>query len=227
MVRDTPTVDVVSVSTLRAQAGDLVLIQTPFPLSQDDTAKVRNIFKNHLPNGVNVIVNPVSSAFRIIRNGQEVRPEVEQGVLVNVPGNTKLIDFANLAKELRHLRKVSGGSYQRFAAAKAGISEGYLWRLETGRSKRPTWKVFVALVHSYGFQIRIKGTRITLNEDLGPILSQCRDEYGLTQCEVGKRIGTAGPTISKAESNTEMPSWDVLIKLFKLYGLELEFALQD
>lgn len=218
--------DIVKVSTLRVKAGDLVLIQASHQLPQESIHYLRDVFQKQLPKGVSVIVNPITSAFRVIRKGKEITPEGEPERLVKVPGDVQPIDFDNIGKALKQLRKATG-QYQRFAAAKADLSESYLWRLEKGLSKSPTWKVFVRLVHSYGFQIRIQGTRITVGEDIGIILAQCREEFGYTQLIAGRKIGVAGPTISKTESNTELPSWGVLVKLFKLYGLVFEFALQE
>jgi transcriptional regulator with XRE-family HTH domain len=62
----------------------------------------------------------------------------------------------------------------------------------------------------------------SLSELLGVRLKQLRKEQGLTQGELGRRIGVATSTISKVENNQLSPTFETLLKLAE--GLEIDIA---
>lgn len=61
--------------------------------------------------------------------------------------------------------------------------------------------------------------------DFGLRLRELRDSKGLTQVQVGKRIGVTSKTISGYEHNTITPPIDALKKLALLFGVSADYLL--
>lgn len=61
--------------------------------------------------------------------------------------------------------------------------------------------------------------------DLGKRLKDLRKEKGLTQQQVADRIWTSKAVISSYELSNRTPSYDVLIKLAKLFGVSTDYLL--
>lgn len=61
--------------------------------------------------------------------------------------------------------------------------------------------------------------------DLGKRLKDLRKEKGLTQQQVADRIWTSKAVISSYELGNRIPSYDVLIKLAKLFGVSTDYLL--
>lgn len=55
----------------------------------------------------------------------------------------------------------------------------------------------------------------------GAKLRKARDRSGLSQSEAGKAVGVGKAAISKIERGGTSPSSDVLVRLCKLYGVEI------
>lgn len=56
----------------------------------------------------------------------------------------------------------------------------------------------------------------------GSKLRKAREKSGLTQSQVGKAVGIGKAAISKIENGGKSPSSDVLVRLCKLYGVQIE-----
>lgn len=60
---------------------------------------------------------------------------------------------------------------------------------------------------------------------MGERLKKLRDAQGLTQEQVGNRLGVTGASISGYEKNTAMPPADILRKLALLYRVTTDYLL--
>jgi len=56
---------------------------------------------------------------------------------------------------------------------------------------------------------------------IGDFLAQMRKEQGLTQEQLGIRLGTTNKTISRWETGTYLPPADMLLALSNLYGISI------
>ena len=54
--------------------------------------------------------------------------------------------------------------------------------------------------------------------DFGNHLRMLRERYGISQEELGRRVGRAGSVISNYENNLKLPSLDVLITMSEIYN---------
>ena len=61
--------------------------------------------------------------------------------------------------------------------------------------------------------------------DLGKRLKDLRKEQGLTQQQVADRVWVSKAMISSYELSTRAPSYEVLIKLSKLFGVSTDYLL--
>lgn len=61
--------------------------------------------------------------------------------------------------------------------------------------------------------------------DLGKRLKDLRKEKGLTQQQVADRVWVSKAVVSSYEIGTRTPSYEVLIKLAKLFGVSTDFLL--
>ena len=59
--------------------------------------------------------------------------------------------------------------------------------------------------------------------DFGLHLRMLRERYGLSQEELGRRVGRAGSVISNYENNLKIPSLDVLITMAGIYNVSLDY----
>lgn len=59
----------------------------------------------------------------------------------------------------------------------------------------------------------------------GNIIKQLRKEAGLTQDELGKKLGVIKQTISSWENNISVPSTETLTTLSKLFGVSVDYLL--
>lgn len=55
----------------------------------------------------------------------------------------------------------------------------------------------------------------------GSKLKKAREKSGLSQSEAGRMVGVGKAAISKIERGGTSPSSDVLVRLCKLYGVEI------
>lgn len=61
--------------------------------------------------------------------------------------------------------------------------------------------------------------------DLGRRLKDLRKEHGLTQQQVADRVWVSKAMISSYELSARTPSYNVLIKLSKLFGVSTDYLL--
>lgn len=61
--------------------------------------------------------------------------------------------------------------------------------------------------------------------DFGVRLKELRRERGLTQGQVAKRIGVTASIISAYENELRQPSYEVLLKLVRLYDVSADYLL--
>lgn len=61
--------------------------------------------------------------------------------------------------------------------------------------------------------------------DLGKRLKDLRKEHGLTQQQVADRVWVSKAMISSYELSARTPSYNVLIKLSKLFGVSTDYLL--
>lgn len=61
--------------------------------------------------------------------------------------------------------------------------------------------------------------------DMGIKLKALRNENGLTQTQVAKRLGVAVSAVSSYESGIRYPSYSVLIKLSRMYHVTTDYLL--
>lgn len=59
----------------------------------------------------------------------------------------------------------------------------------------------------------------------GNIIKQLRKEAGLTQDELGRKLGVIKQTISSWENNISVPSTETLTTLSKLFGVSVDYLL--
>lgn len=59
--------------------------------------------------------------------------------------------------------------------------------------------------------------------DFGNHLRMLRERYGISQEELGRRVGRAGSVISNYENNLKIPSLDVLITMAGIYNVSLDY----
>jgi len=56
---------------------------------------------------------------------------------------------------------------------------------------------------------------------IGLFLSRLRKEQGMTQEQLGQKLGTTNKTISRWETGTYLPPADMLLRLSELYGITI------
>ena len=59
--------------------------------------------------------------------------------------------------------------------------------------------------------------------DFGNHLQMLRERYGISQEELGRRVGRAGSVISNYENNLKLPSLDVLTTIAGIYNVSLDY----
>ena len=59
--------------------------------------------------------------------------------------------------------------------------------------------------------------------DFGLHLRTLRERYGISQEELGRRVGRAGSVISNYENNLKIPSLDVLTTMATIYNVSLDY----
>ena len=59
--------------------------------------------------------------------------------------------------------------------------------------------------------------------DFGNHLRMLRERYGISQEELGRRVGRAGSVISNYENNLKLPSLDVLTTIAGIYNVSLDY----
>lgn len=62
---------------------------------------------------------------------------------------------------------------------------------------------------------------------IGKNIAKLRSTRGLTQEELGKRVGLTPSAISNIEKSTSYPSIDTLIKLAEFFGVTLDYLSTD
>lgn len=61
--------------------------------------------------------------------------------------------------------------------------------------------------------------------DFGERLKQLRKSQGLTQTELGMRVGLSKAVVSKYENGIGFPSFDVLIRISNYFGITTDYLL--
>lgn len=61
--------------------------------------------------------------------------------------------------------------------------------------------------------------------DFGDILKQLRKSHGMTQAELGSRIGLSKAVVSKYENSMGYPTFDVLIRIADYFGVTTDYLL--
>ncbi len=59
--------------------------------------------------------------------------------------------------------------------------------------------------------------------DFGNHLRMLRERYGISQEELGRRVGRAGSVISNYENNIKIPTLDVLTTMARIYDVSLDY----
>lgn len=59
--------------------------------------------------------------------------------------------------------------------------------------------------------------------DFGNHLRMLRERYGISQEELGRRVGRAGSVISNYENNLKLPLLDVLTTIAGIYNVSLDY----
>lgn len=59
--------------------------------------------------------------------------------------------------------------------------------------------------------------------DFGNHLRMLREKHGISQDELGRRVGRVGSVISNYENNLKVPTLDVLITMANIYGVSLDY----
>lgn len=59
--------------------------------------------------------------------------------------------------------------------------------------------------------------------DFGLLLKQLRENKGLTQSQLARKINRTNSVISKYESNLQMPTLDTLIELSVIFNVSLDY----
>lgn len=59
--------------------------------------------------------------------------------------------------------------------------------------------------------------------DFGNHLRMLREKHGISQDELGRRVGRVGSVISNYENNLKLPSLDVLITMAGIYNVSLDY----
>lgn len=59
--------------------------------------------------------------------------------------------------------------------------------------------------------------------DFGLHLRTLRERYGISQEELGRRVGRAGSVISNYENNLKIPTLDVLTTMATIYNVSLDY----
>ena len=61
--------------------------------------------------------------------------------------------------------------------------------------------------------------------DFGSVLKQLRKSHGLTQAELGGRVGLSKAVVSKYENGMGFPTFDVLIRIADYFGVTTDYML--
>lgn len=59
--------------------------------------------------------------------------------------------------------------------------------------------------------------------DFGLHLRTLRERYGISQEELGRRVGRAGSVINNYENNLKIPTLDVLTTMARIYNVSLDY----
>lgn len=59
--------------------------------------------------------------------------------------------------------------------------------------------------------------------DFGNHLRMLREKHGISQEELGRRVGRAGSVISNYENNIKIPTLDVLTTMARIYDVSLDY----
>ena len=63
--------------------------------------------------------------------------------------------------------------------------------------------------------------------DFGNHLRMLREKHGISQEELGRRVGRAGSVISNYENNIKIPTLDVLTTMARIYDVSLDYLSTD
>ncbi|MBD5115731.1 MAG: helix-turn-helix transcriptional regulator [Ruminococcaceae bacterium] len=63
--------------------------------------------------------------------------------------------------------------------------------------------------------------------DFGEILKSLRKQSGLTQSELGRRVGLSKAVVSKYETGIGYPNFETLIRIAKYFGVTTDYLLGE
>ena len=81
-------------------------------------------------------------------------------------------------------------------------------------------------LHTYFFyDVRNKWMRVIIIVDFGEKIKHLRNSMGLTQVQMAERLHISKSMASSYETGIRLPSYDVLIKFAKLFGVTTDYLL--
>lgn len=132
-----------------------------------------------------------------------------------------------LGERIAELRKGSGMTQEELAE-KLNISQKSISKYELG-DRKPQYKVLVRMAEYFGVTVDyLLGSedlgRASIT-DCGSIIKELRKEAGMTQEELGEKLGVIKQTVSSWEKGISEVSNDTLITLSRLFGVTTDYLL--
>jgi transcriptional regulator with XRE-family HTH domain len=134
-----------------------------------------------------------------------------------------------IGKKLKSYRNANKLS-QRKLGEISGVSFVYIQKLERNENKNPSMNILEKLstalsINVFDFMDDTPPDGISIrNNTLGDKIKQAREDIGISQRELGRRIGKTGQYISYIESNEDSnPSLDVL----KIIAIVLDLSVSE
>lgn len=110
-------------------------------------------------------------------------------------------------------------------AEKLNISQKSISKYERG-NRRPSYEVLTAIASLFGVTTDyLLGAEKGGNTMLGNRITELRKNSGMTQEDLGKKLGVVKSTISLWESNSSEPNHAATIALAKLFGVTTDYLL--
>ena len=133
-----------------------------------------------------------------------------------------------IATILRELRTKQGLTQKEFAE-KFGLSDARYNQYETGK-RTPDIETLTLFANYYGVSLDyITGNTLecTLHDKnlVGKRLKKLRNEYKLTQTQLGEKLGVGKTTISNYETGNSFPDNDMLIRLSEIFNVSTDYLL--
>jgi transcriptional regulator with XRE-family HTH domain len=133
-------------------------------------------------------------------------PELEEGLTPQ--------EIEALGEMVQRLREIKGIS-RTDLADRTGLSENYLWALETGTKDSPSVGTVTALAHALGFRLQLiahvkdGGKRWLPNdtEALGDVFRQLRKERGWSEAKLAEVSVTSRTSVRNVETGNPSATW--------------------